>query len=79
MTVAEATTVSVSPFSELTETASGETEATPSILLIVLTSFKVRLDLRYWVEDVSSVTIESTVERVEEGRTTIRLEPTLDT
>ena len=79
MTVAEGTVVSVSPLSELTDIASGETAATPSIFLMVSTSFKVKLDLRYCVEVVSSETIESTVERVEVGRTTTRLEPTLET
>ena len=76
-TVALGTVVSVSPLRELTETARGETAATLSIFLMVVTSFRVRLDLRYWVEVVSSLTMESTVERVEEGRTTIRLEPIL--
>ena len=77
--VAEATEVSVSPLRELTETARGETAAMPSIFWMVATSFKVRLDFRYWVEVVSSLTILSTVERVEVGRTTMRLEPILET
>ena len=77
--VAEGTKFSVSPFRELTETARGETALTPSILAMVLTSFKVRLDFKYCVDVVSSVTIESTVERVEVGRTTMRLSPILET
>ena len=79
ITVADGTVVSVSPLSELTDIASGETAATPSIFLIVSISFKVKLDLRYCVDVVSSETIESTVERVEVGRITMRLEPTLET
>ena len=46
---------------------------------MVVRSFWVRLDLRYWVEVVSSLTMESTVERVEVGRTTMRLEPIWET
>ena len=39
-----------SPLRELTEMASGATEATLSSFLIVLTSLRVRLDLRYLLE-----------------------------
>ncbi len=45
--VAEGTELSVSPLRELTETARGETAATPSMSWMVLTSLRVRLDFRY--------------------------------
>ncbi len=45
--VAEGTEFSVSPLRELTETARGETAATPSMFWMVLTSFRVRLDFKY--------------------------------
>ena len=76
--VAEGTTVS-SPERELTETARGATDAMFSSFSMVETSFKVRFDFKYCVEEVSSSTIDVTVSFVEEGRTTIRSEPIWET
>ncbi len=68
-----------SPWRELTETARGATEEMLSSFSMAATSLRVKLDFRYWDEEVSSSTMEETTSRVVEGRTTIRSEPIWET
>ena len=65
----------LSPWMVLLDTAIGATAEMLSRFLIVSTSERVRLDLAYWLEEVSSSMMLETVSLCVVGRTTMRFEP----